>query len=1282
LTSTPQIVCVLGMHRSGTSLITALLQSLGAHLGPPEHMMKPQPDNPRGFYEHQLLNDIDEEILARLGGSWSEPPVLTAGWETGPALGDLRQRARAVIQQDFAAAPLWSWKNPRTCLTLPFWQRLLPSMRYVICLRNPIDVARSLRRRNGFSLDKGVDLWMTHVTSSLSHTSGRRRLLMFYEDVMGDVDLAGERLAAFLGRRDLGERAEIREAGRALLEPESQHYATSIIDTVGEPRLAFPARALYLVLRAYVSGPADGSRAPGPVDAAVQEALDHFGRYSADFERRSPESGPAPRPAASPARDASATSELQAVADRAAEAEAEVMIASRRLQEAWWKLTEAERRLEVMEGLPGQLEEARQLAQAVEQEQVILRAELGRVQDELDVVRQSKSWRLTRPVRDLGARVRGLQAKVGRRVDGLRELWFRTAWDRVPFRALTPVPGEPDQANAGGAADVPHRVSYRFTVPPRACFRTRVSPLPDAGTGQGDMSVSVASGSSGLVVTRHWPGPRLEPGGARTRAEFWVDLRAFADQQVELTFSSSVGAVRAGEWPLAVWGDPAILSRRPASDVWALYAGYVRLYGVRGALSRRRLAAGSGVLAGSRGAQPQAVLAADLAAGESSATSVRSFLEQSWKDKLKLFLDDPSARLTFPAYRHPVVSIVIPTFNKAEYLYQCLESILAYTQVPFEVVVVDDCSQDQTPELLARLDNATWVRNDANLEFIRTSNRGAGLASGRYLLFLNNDVTVTPQWLSTLLATMERYPECGAVQGKLIRPDGTLQEAGTIIWRDGSALGYGRDDDPFRPEYSYVREVDYCSAACLLVRAELFRALGGLDERYLPAYYEDVDLCFGVRRLGYRVVFQPQVSVFHYEFGSRSFARAEALCRANQPKFARKWAAELEAQHPHGRVLRARDRRAGPRVLVMDDQIPAPHLGSGLPRTFKMLELMCELGYVITFVPLTIRTQHQPAARCLEQLGIEVFSGDDFVPEDLLHDRRGYYDIVVISRPHNGAKYLGLAQEHFPNARIVYDAEAVFSVREFLRAEVEGRALSEAQKRAMLRQELDIVKSADVIVTVSERERDVIVRETGHDQVVVWGHARDVRLPSMPFSKRRDLLFVGGFLHSHPPNTDAVMHFTNDLFPAIRERLPDCRFVIVGAEPPDVVRRLAAPHIVVAGYVDAGEEYSEKCRVFVVPLRFGAGISLKLVEAMSQGIPSVVTTVGATGLGLTDGREALIAGDDREFIDKVVDLYEDEERWTAVQRAAQDHVERCYSSDVMRERLAEVLGLARGEQAV
>jgi hypothetical protein len=286
---------------------------------------------------------------------------------------------------------------------------------------------------------------------------------------------------------------------------------------------------------------------------------------------------------------------------------------------------------------------------------------------------------------------------------------------------------------------------------------------------------------------------------------------------------------------------------------------------------------------------------------------------------------------------------------------------------------------------------------------------------------------------------------------------------------------------------------------------------------------------------------------------------------------------------------------------------------------------------------------------------------------------------VLISRPHNGAKYLDLAREHFPRARIVYDAEAVFCVREFLRAELEGRGLSEAQKRGMLRQELDIVKSADLVITVSERERDVVVRETGHGEVIVWGHARDVRAPETPFSKRRDLLFVGGFLHGHPPNTDAVMHFAHDLVPGHPAAPPGLPVRDRGRRAPG--RRSPA------GVTAHRRRRLRRCRWRSTtrnaassssPLRFGAGISLKLIEAMSQGIPAVVTTVGATGLGLEDRREALIARDDGEFVDKVVELYEDETLWAAVQRAAQDHVRRQYSSDVMRGRLAAALGTARG----
>ena len=473
--------------------------------------------------------------------------------------------------------------------------------------------------------------------------------------------------------------------------------------------------------------------------------------------------------------------------------------------------------------------------------------------------------------------------------------------------------------------------------------------------------------------------------------------------------------------------------------------------------------------------------------GQQNESEFLRFPVETWKTESDAFLSDPTRHLIFPLFETPLVSVVIPTFNKVEYLYQCLNSILSHTEVPYELIVVDDCSQDLTAQVLNKIQNIHIERNEQNLDFIRTCNKGASFARGRYIMFLNNDVVVTPNWLSVLTSTIERIPNCGAVGAKLVRPDGNLQEAGSIVWQDGSAMGYGRDDNPLKPEYCYLREVDYCSAACLLVRAELFRDLKGFDERYLPAYYEDADLCLGIRERGYKVIYEPQATVFHYEFGSRSFERAKALMEANQQKLIQKWAAVLSQQYPYGNILKARNRRSERPILVIDDLVPAPYLGSGFPRAYKLIEFLCELNFAVTFIPVNNSTAHQPTTERLQQRGVEVFYGNSFVPEAVLRSRAGHYEAVIVSRPHNGAKYLSLVRECFPDARIIYDAEALFCVREFLRAEVEGRSFSEAEKRSMLHDELDIMRQADIVITASHAEREVILKKNSHDNIVVLG---------------------------------------------------------------------------------------------------------------------------------------------------------------------------------------------------
>ena len=258
------IVCVVGMHRSGTSVASRMIELLGASLGPEDRLMEARPDNPKGFFEHRFLSQINDEILSRFGGSWDSPPTFPDGWVLSPDLGDLRQRALDILGEDFGAAPFWSWKDPRTSLTLPFWQQLLPSMRYVICFRNPAGVARSLRERNGLATEKSGFLWLTYAASALRWTSGRSRLLLFYEDVMQDRERELARLAAFVGAPDPDGR--IQPKLRDFLEDDLFHHRPRISQVVDDPDLPFPAKALYLALRTHQAGPA--SNHPD-IDAAL-----------------------------------------------------------------------------------------------------------------------------------------------------------------------------------------------------------------------------------------------------------------------------------------------------------------------------------------------------------------------------------------------------------------------------------------------------------------------------------------------------------------------------------------------------------------------------------------------------------------------------------------------------------------------------------------------------------------------------------------------------------------------------------------------------------------------------------------------------------------------------------------------------------------------------------------------------------------------------------------------------------------------------------------------------
>jgi hypothetical protein len=265
------IVCILGMHRSGTSVLARVLNLLGAYLGPPEQMMPAAPENPKGFWEHLAITQVNDAILARLGGTVLDPPGFAEGWVNDPKIADLRQTAGALVARDFADAVMWGWKDPRTCLTLPFWQELLPSMRYVLSLRQPWSVARSLQRRDGLTLAKALHLWLLHLRQALAHTEGQPRIVVAYEDLLTDWRKEVRRLARFIGRPGEGERAEVQAAIGEFLDPALQHnQEVSIAGLEGAERVI--AAAIRLAQRVY-DGLRGGWERPDAVCTMLAEAL-------------------------------------------------------------------------------------------------------------------------------------------------------------------------------------------------------------------------------------------------------------------------------------------------------------------------------------------------------------------------------------------------------------------------------------------------------------------------------------------------------------------------------------------------------------------------------------------------------------------------------------------------------------------------------------------------------------------------------------------------------------------------------------------------------------------------------------------------------------------------------------------------------------------------------------------------------------------------------------------------------------------------------------------------
>jgi GT2 family glycosyltransferase len=644
------------------------------------------------------------------------------------------------------------------------------------------------------------------------------------------------------------------------------------------------------------------------------------------------------------------------------------------------------------------------------------------------------------------------------------------------------------------------------------------------------------------------------------------------------------------------------------------------------------------------------------------------------------------AAFALPTSAQPRVSIVIPVYNKFAYTAACLRSLAEHHgAVAFEAIVVDDASSDATPQRLAEIGGIRSVRNAQNLGFVGSCNAGAERAAGEFIVFLNNDTVVTAGWLDALLRCFEEEPDCGLAGAKLVYPDGRLQEAGGIVFADGSGWNHGRFDDPADPRYNFRREADYCSGAAILIRRDLFVQLGGFDARYAPAYYEDTDLAFAVRAAGKKVFYEPRSMVIHFEgvtagtdTGSGSGMKRFQI--VNRDKFLHKWTNELARQPAAiasaARAYVAASWRARGRVLIVDACTPMPDHDSGSLRMVNLMRLLREMGLAVSFLPDN-RAYDGGYTQALQALGVEALY-HPFVSDPIAWLREHGRDLeaIVLSRHYVAANYIGLARLYAPQAKLIFDTVDLHYLREQRAAELEGKPELAQQAARTRTQEFKLMRECDVSLVVSSVEKELLARDLPQARIEVLSNVHEVYGRRSEFGARRDLVFVGGF--QHPPNTDAVLWFVREVFPLVRAALPHVVFHVIGSKAPPQILELAHDGVVVHGFVADIAPYMDGCRLSVAPLRYGAGVKGKVNMAMSYGLPVVATPAAVEGMHVVSGEDLLVAQLPADFAAAIRRAYGDATLWTKLSDNGLANVRRHFSFTAAREALKRILPTLNG----
>ncbi len=550
---------------------------------------------------------------------------------------------------------------------------------------------------------------------------------------------------------------------------------------------------------------------------------------------------------------------------------------------------------------------------------------------------------------------------------------------------------------------------------------------------------------------------------------------------------------------------------------------------------------------------------------------------------------------------------------------------------------------------------------------VAACNHAAAEARGGYIALWDGVSAPQPGWLPALLDAFARREGLGMAGAILLGPDGHIAAAGLAIRPDGGLAPLGHGERPDHPDVASLAPVEALPLGAAMLPGEIWHRFGGLDEAIAVPALALADLALRLRQAGLGVACQP-------------FARLVAP--PAPPPAPDPWAEAFgrwrlrrrRATLGHGLAVLGLAPPPPPRALVVDNFVPTPDRDSGSGDIHWMLRILVAFDYEVTLLPAGDLARADGYVDDLRRHGVRVVA-DGFAAsaEDFLARAPAPFDLVMLYRGSLAAgRLLDRLVAHSPQARLVFNTVDLH----FLRLEREAVL---ARSPAMLEQafaaeqaELAAIARADCSVLLSSAEQRLIADLLPRAPTRVIPIARDIPGRRAPFGPRAGVLFVGSFRHQ--PNVDAILWFTREIWPLIRQRLPTT-LAIVGADAPPGVLALASEHdgISLRGHVEDLDAELARCRLTVAPLRFGAGIKGKIVSSLAAGVPCVASAVAAEGMDLTDGVHLCLAATPQDFAASVIAVHQQEQLWNALSDGGLAFARETFSVGAARRRVAAML---------